>query len=394
MLPQSEIDWPGIIEQVARELLGDPNRTYSGKRELRYGRKGSLSIRLERGTWHDFERGEGGGVLALIQDVTGCDEAAAWDWLRQRGHAPETGKAPDSRGTRSHGHSPERRTGRSTRSKSPQQQADSPKSPDLPAISAGWEQIPQDADHPVRRYAALRGLWEIQSAWPAGMAWLPAAAPWFRGKHTGAGALLMKLAPLESWQRGGPVAPRGLQLVSITSKGTPALDRPESDGGLPKRTYGPVRGACLLLGTGTDVLHICEGLADGLRILRYCGGAVACAFGTSGLASSHTWDGIDRYRTIVLWPDADAGGMAARRSAMNALSRKGIETYTTRLPLAADPADVPPDVLRECYERARKVEKVEPTTSTSPGRKSQQAGDDSDGLDAAIDDLMASWSKF
>ena len=54
------------MEPVARELLGEPNKSLSSRHELRYGSRGSLSIDLTKGVWRDHETGEGGGVLALV----------------------------------------------------------------------------------------------------------------------------------------------------------------------------------------------------------------------------------------------------------------------------------------------------------------------------------------
>ena len=70
------IDWPGIAGDVARALLGEPNARMSTARELRYGQHGSLAVHVggERaGTWHDFEAGEGGGVLDLVARECNCD---------------------------------------------------------------------------------------------------------------------------------------------------------------------------------------------------------------------------------------------------------------------------------------------------------------------------------
>ena len=61
---------------MARRLLGDPPRL--GADEWRYG---SLSVHPARGTWHDFEADAGGGALALIEHVNGCDKAGALAWL-------------------------------------------------------------------------------------------------------------------------------------------------------------------------------------------------------------------------------------------------------------------------------------------------------------------------
>ena len=38
-----------------------------------------------RGTWKDFEAGQGGGVLALLAHIQSLDKPATVDWLRQRG---------------------------------------------------------------------------------------------------------------------------------------------------------------------------------------------------------------------------------------------------------------------------------------------------------------------
>jgi RecA-family ATPase len=72
-----------MIEPVARELLGEPNRALSSKTELRYGSRGSLSIDLKKGTWFDHETSEGGGTLDLITRETGLREAARFEWLER-----------------------------------------------------------------------------------------------------------------------------------------------------------------------------------------------------------------------------------------------------------------------------------------------------------------------
>ena len=53
-------DWPALIESVAREFVdperGEP-RVMGG--ELRYGRRGSLSVDVTHGCWFDHEAGRG-----------------------------------------------------------------------------------------------------------------------------------------------------------------------------------------------------------------------------------------------------------------------------------------------------------------------------------------------
>src|SRR5262245_29137169 len=72
-------------DYVARRLLGDPNREATGrsKRELRWGNRGSLRVRItgpKRGRWNDFEKGERGDLLDLIKREQGCSFADACDY--------------------------------------------------------------------------------------------------------------------------------------------------------------------------------------------------------------------------------------------------------------------------------------------------------------------------
>src|SRR5271166_3748424 len=56
--------------EVATALLGKPNRQLSNKRELRFGRKGSLAVvtyGTKAGSWYDYENDVGGDLLDLIR---------------------------------------------------------------------------------------------------------------------------------------------------------------------------------------------------------------------------------------------------------------------------------------------------------------------------------------
>lgn len=77
-------EFVGMMESVARQLLGDPNPKLSSQQELRYGTNGSLSVDLDKDTWYDHEREEGGGVLKLITRQTGRPDAA--EWMRENGY--------------------------------------------------------------------------------------------------------------------------------------------------------------------------------------------------------------------------------------------------------------------------------------------------------------------
>ncbi len=63
-------------ETVVEHLLGQRNQHASSGTDWRYGKKGSLSVKVggERaGQWHHFETGEGGNLLSLIQQELKLD---------------------------------------------------------------------------------------------------------------------------------------------------------------------------------------------------------------------------------------------------------------------------------------------------------------------------------
>jgi putative DNA primase/helicase len=94
----AEPDFAAIIEPVARELLGEPNRSLSTQVCLRFGSRGSLAIQIggaNKGTWFDHEREIGGGTLDLIADKASlaAEPGAALGWLREHGYLPQHSSA-------------------------------------------------------------------------------------------------------------------------------------------------------------------------------------------------------------------------------------------------------------------------------------------------------------
>ena len=75
-----------LASEIAIAQLGEPNRQLSSKRELRFGRKGSLAVVTEgpkAGRWYDHENGTGGDVIALIQHARGVNFRDAIDYIEQ-----------------------------------------------------------------------------------------------------------------------------------------------------------------------------------------------------------------------------------------------------------------------------------------------------------------------
>ncbi len=73
------------MNDLARFLCGEPNRRMSNRRELRFGRKGSLAVAIagpKAGSWCDHETNEGGGPLDLIMVARECSFRDALDTAR------------------------------------------------------------------------------------------------------------------------------------------------------------------------------------------------------------------------------------------------------------------------------------------------------------------------
>src|SRR5262245_53808565 len=88
-----------IATNIARHLLGEPNKALSTKRELRFGSKGSLSVIIggqKVGSFYDHEHGTGGDLLTLIQHVTGTDFRGALDLARDFGGDLPSSNHPQS----------------------------------------------------------------------------------------------------------------------------------------------------------------------------------------------------------------------------------------------------------------------------------------------------------
>ena len=85
-------DWAALMEPVARELCGEPNKHMSMNGELRFGSHGSLCVKIggeEKGTYFNHETGQGGGVIDLVMEKRDCSKRDAGIWIdRKFGSAP------------------------------------------------------------------------------------------------------------------------------------------------------------------------------------------------------------------------------------------------------------------------------------------------------------------
>ena len=86
MTARQLLDRADILE-VWVGLAGGPLRRNRGCAFWRGSESYSVSISSERNVFFDFGPGEGGGVLALVQMVRGCDRRDALVWLGNLYHA-------------------------------------------------------------------------------------------------------------------------------------------------------------------------------------------------------------------------------------------------------------------------------------------------------------------
>ena len=74
------------IDEVARRLLGEPNRPMSSRTQLRFGRHGSLAVEIagaKRGQWYDHEAGRGGDLVELVRHRLSLDRDGAHAWIAE-----------------------------------------------------------------------------------------------------------------------------------------------------------------------------------------------------------------------------------------------------------------------------------------------------------------------
>ncbi|MCY4083153.1 MAG: toprim domain-containing protein [Caldilineaceae bacterium] len=192
--------------------------------------------------------------------------------------------------------------------------------------------------HPASKWLAERGLWPPADPLPESVRWLPRRHRRFpRGRpdSTAGGALVMAMRPLDN-----PAAPpRKIQLVTIDKTGAKAYHWPDEE---DKRTYGAGPFYGLLwrgrLRIAACDLHICEGLADGLRILRYAEEPALVAV-CAGTSYARIEPGC--FSQITLWPDADEAGARSAGKAAQRWADQGYRVTIKRLAAGHDPASAP-----------------------------------------------------
>ena len=313
-------DFINIAPAVCERFLGDPSAR--SRYEWRWGRKGSFRLKLDTGTWNDFESGEGGGVLALVMREERLDKTGALTWLEQQGFLSNLsgrgriGAYGSGSGKTVPAQSPYSPANQGSATMTP---ARSPKET-LRWIRRQTLPIADAHDHPIRAWMRRRNLWRPELPLPPSLRWIAADAPVFRRTHSGDGAIAFPLAPVSAWRASYPgiPAPTAVQLVCIDGDGERAdyensqgrrVDKPKfGNARLAVWTVGDVRG---------DRVVVCEGAADALALAARETDPVIATLTTP--RPPLAWrDALSVFDFVTLWPDMDAEDDLGRRAGLDA----------------------------------------------------------------------------
>jgi hypothetical protein len=88
----SPVDFAALMAPVALRLLGAPSEKKGDV--WRWGSRGSMKVDVAKGVWFDYEKGEGKGVLALIEREAGVSGAECFRWLEREGLISPLGRNP------------------------------------------------------------------------------------------------------------------------------------------------------------------------------------------------------------------------------------------------------------------------------------------------------------
>lgn len=278
------------LPEIARQMMGEPNPALSTSRELRWGRKGSFAVSIERERWRDFETDEGGDLIDLIRREYRCSYPAALQILGEdaieRQSTPKAKAGSDDRA---------RRNG------------------DL-ALNL-WREAKPIAGTPAEAYLIGRGLHLGGDLRSEDLRYHP-SCPMREDRSPALLCLFRGMATAE---------PRGIQRIPITTAGMRAM-LPDGTKA-PKLTLGNIRGAgTMLTGPWLDspYVGVCEGPETGIALVNAGERMVWALGGTSGLHAMPLL--FDRYPcSLVVFADADPPGQAAARAACNRYAEAGRE---------------------------------------------------------------------
>lgn len=244
------------LDDLAGHLLGKPNRSRSNRKELRYGRKGSLAVHIagaRSGRWHDYETGEDGDALALIQRERNCGFHDAVIFGAQFcGVALETDVAPLT---------PARPREDVTAKRDAQlAEAEAERNQKISVARDIWKEASLISGTLAEKYLVdTRKIPTPTGGWPVTKL----------RYHDGLNALVVAATDED-----GNV--KAIQYIRLDRTGGKV-----DDGNVAKRSYGPQDGAWVRLpGEGTGPLLLAEGPETGLSVWRATGYETWVALGS------------------------------------------------------------------------------------------------------------------
>lgn len=397
------IDWVAIAPGVVQALLGDPNRRLTRGRKLRYRRKGSLWIDLDKAGWYDFEAKERGGLSKLIQRERGCDWLEARKWLEQQGFIepwrPErrrggAGGRAAGTGRRVHG----RGGGSALRGAEAASGRDAGEARDetgrVALAEALWQAGGPIPDSPAMAYLARRGTWPLPDGFGAGWPALPKAFRWLSReamRDVDAGTRYRVLSEFPADAAGCLMAghldmPDG-RAVRAVSMDALRADGARPDGERWRKVRGVLHGAAVWVPGRPqgDQIAIVEGEADALAVgmMARAGldgygdvGEVRAVGGVSGFQPDRAAD--EQGRPVVLLPDGPGrdGTARAEGAAVQCATWLRAAGRTVRVRFRADgdeAGDPAGDLAAALMERAARFELDGPDVDAEQARAERMA---------------------
>ena len=227
--------------------------------------------------------------------------------------------------------------------------------------------VPDDADHPARRWFRRWSLWPLVLELPPWIRWVQASPAY--PDHPIAGALIAAAAPLKPWINLTPSFPKhvlaGVHLVPIGPEGQSALDRDPDDRQRRRfgaRSYGNLSDAVVVIGVLVRAggVVVCEGLAYGLALACRRREPVVVTFGSAGWSSEATAFALGRFASVMLAPSGSrtgretAGALGRRVQAYGGNRRVPHVRGASDMAMVAGPLpEAAPVVSRKCHRTTR-----------------------------------------
>jgi ATP-dependent exoDNAse (exonuclease V) alpha subunit len=261
----------GKTLSIASELLGEANRHMSNKTTLRFGKKGSLVVNvlgIHEGRWKDFETGEGGNIIQLLQREQNLTFKDALTTLGDR----FIGKSNIQQ----------------FKAKAPLQETHNmqevqERTQDITSRLNSVSELHLKSK-PIQRTLAeiyLRKERKIELTQLApDLRFIPKGTNFtYKGKQ-----LTIQHPTLAAFGRNAQGQLQSVQLTKLTEQGTRALSHEAEK--LPKLQYGVARGSFVTLQEGKDRVFIAEGIETALSIKEAkVAGKIVASMGIHNMAN-------------------------------------------------------------------------------------------------------------